>query len=697
MALPANENQGKSDTRDQRTFIKQNSHRATNQNTLDIPDFCGGPDKATKQKPLNAVTPTYSRSFRRQEPSIQLEMSSVLSPNREHKKHGATVPQRRIENASPRKRLVDSLGTMDEQLDSPLLQRGNGFEQDRSLHRRLGHEIDSNFRSALESSPESEVRTAEQLEGQPAASIPPKLQSSKVTYSRQRSFLNDASSIPEMESHGIQTSSICETSTGARHSLTSHLSREEDENSNSKAVRSIHELRQAGDNARFRETIDSIFEDIEDTYNSASGRCCGFAQLCLRLSEPQFVRRFSEEGFEERLAKCTQDGLDIISTSLALGAYKLILANGPSSHILAGSLWPQILHLSLSVLDTEDGILYLAKEPRLGMSKTAQASVRSLQPHFLSVVDVSPPNISPCILALECIMASLLDFRKNGSPIQTFPASLLGRLVDLVVLKTPKESDFPLSPHRFHMLELIFSVLENYSIISGPLDYEHRLHFQRLSGLHTVFTPNPYDQSRQIIISYIRVILNVTNKEPSFCDDFATPELVSGLAGIVVTEFRQISSHSSAKESNTLNTVILALGTLINLAENTELSRAIFLQSDGVSDSFLKQLLMQFSDSVRSMDQANSVSEVHQNVVAGYLSILLLTICLDVEARRCVKAALDGNGLTSILSTAEKFLQYHQKVERDSHAFESRDEGESRLTARLGHIIDQIRQSEEPS
>jgi hypothetical protein len=82
---------------------------------------------------------------------------------------------------------------------------------------------------------------------------------------------------------------------------------------------------------------------------------------------------------------------------------------------------------------------------------------------------------------------------------------------------------------------------------------------------------------------------------------------------------------------------------------------------------------------------------VHENVVAGYLSILLLTVCLDEQALLQVKDSLKGNGLALVLSTAEKFLQYHKEVEKDNRTLEAWEQEDSRLTARLEHIINQVR------
>ena len=89
--------------------------------------------------------------------------------------------------------------------------------------------------------------------------------------------------------------------------------------------------------------------------------------------------------------------------------------------------------------------------------------------------------------------------------------------------------------------------------------------------------------------------------------------------------------------------------------------------------------------------------EVHKNVVAGYLSILLLTVCHDRQARFSVKDSLDGGILALILSTAEKFLQYHREVEKGTRLFERCEEGESRLTERIEQIISQVRLLERPA
>jgi DNA polymerase III alpha subunit (gram-positive type) len=103
------------------------------------------------------------------------------------------------------------------------------------------------------------------------------------------------------------------------------------------------------------------------------------------------------------------------------------------------------------------------------------------------------------------------------------------------------------------------------------------------------------------------VILNLTNREPTLCVSFASRELVSGLAKIVAEKFCNVSNRALVREGDALNEVILALGTLINLSEKTEQSRAIIVHADGSAVPIFHQLLEQFSSSVNAMDQVRDI------------------------------------------------------------------------------------------
>ncbi|KAL6235423.1 wings apart-like protein regulation of heterochromatin-domain-containing protein [Aspergillus navahoensis] len=654
-------------------------------------NLCGNEDiifPETSNRDDNQPSPSYWHSASRHKHTFQPR-------GHEHKSEGDDdlSTSQKDDPTHTRKRLIDSLGTTgkDDAVIIPIPDDAPESTRFSRVDVADGAESASSYPGSTRTSVRSGTRDPGRFQESFTAPVPPLFRSSGVTYSRQRSFLNDSLSLTDSEPHGIGSSYQHITKNEPHSAHASRIPPEEDDTNDTRPVRSIHELRQAGDNARFREVVDSLFEDIEDARTSSSGRCCGLAELCAKLLDPEFVYRFSEQGFDERLVNCTPNGLDIVSASLALSAYKLIINGGHASRVFSEAIWTKILELSPRLLEMEDDLNALAREPLIGLSRTAQASVRGIRSQLLPAIGASSSCLSPQLLAVECTKSSLVVLRQSGHSIRPIPAAFMNRLVDLMMAKASGNMNSPPSTSQTLLLQTLFSILENYSLISGAFDREHCLCFQRLSQLHSLLFLDHHDRTRQISVSYIRVILNLTNKEPTLCVSFASRELVSGLAKIIAREYCNVSRDSTEHGGRALNEVILALGTLINLSEKTEQSRTILVHSDGCAIPFFHQLLEQFSSSVIAMDQAHSVPEVHRNVVAGYLSILLLTVCHDKRARLLVKDSLDGDTLGLILSTAEKFLQYHREVEKDTHLFETWEQGGSKLTKRMEHIISLVR------
>lgn len=86
--------------------------------------------------------------------------------------------------------------------------------------------------------------------------------------------------------------------------------------------------------------------------------------------------------------------------------------------------------------------------------------------------------------------------------------------------------------------------------------------------------------------------------------------------------------------------------------------------------------------------------DVNHNVVTGYFSILLVNLCLNIDASAQVQQSLGVKGLDTILSTAEEFLQYHQKVDQESPSIEAKVDYDSGLTTRLKSFISHIKERE---
>ncbi|KAJ5402989.1 uncharacterized protein N7487_008885 [Penicillium crustosum] len=439
------------------------------------------------------------------------------------------------------------------------------------------------------------------------------------------------------------------------------------------SVRSIHELRQAGGNARYRGAVESIFEDIEDPQNSLSGRCNAFLQLCGKLLDTGLKRRFVECNFDKRLVDCLSMDLQVVPTILAFCAYALASSDGHMSYVLATSAWPKLLDASPALLDMQDDILVTARAQASGLSRPLQKTFQNTIPQIASMLfpDTALSKLSPCTLTFYCLRSTISTMQTKGEN-PSLSTSLLKPLVQALVSESQRcVSLKKIHPESSQILCMGFSILEASTASAESLTKEHWGILDPLSELHSLLST------------------------PPLCDRFANPEMVGGLVHIASANFGDLTEDALGQANNSLDSVILALGALINLTEQSEASRSIFLHSAGSSKPFLDQLLHLFMAHVESISTAHSVLEVHHNVAVGYLAVLLLTLSLDPETRSKIKSSLAPNGLTPVISTVDEFLQYHQKIEQETSTFPTQGQPASGFLSRLQELITRIRLAEQ--
>ncbi|KAJ5610070.1 hypothetical protein N7510_006789 [Penicillium lagena] len=590
-----------------------------------------------------------------------------------------------VANTTPgRRRLVDSLGIQNQSSEeSPAASPAISQSAPRVSLGVPFQPIESS-RSNLDGHPENPGHDS-------PSSLASHLWGSKVTYARQRSFLDDLSLAGELSSQDL-SGGLEQLQSSSQREIPGNRSRArlfalEEENHDDGTVRSIHELRQAGGNARFRGAVESIFEDIEDDHNSASGRCNAFIQLCTKLLDSKLRARFVECDFDKRLVNCIFNNLDIVSATFALCAYGLCSLGGGPRYLLARDAWPKLLDISPILLNTYDDVPVVAQNRANGLSKPVQMAVQGITPQVISTLfpEIPPSNVSPCLVALYCLKSTASAFQAKGESSSGIPSPVLRQLMDVLSSQSSSRGvQDTLSPEESLMLSLVFSILEAHTASAESSAEGSQSLLGRLSGLHGLLrSGDDSDLGRQQLQTlYMRVILNVTNSNSTLCDDFATTELVGGLVHIVLAKFGDLTEDSLAQENNSLDRVILALGTLINLTEQSQAARGHFLNPASRPKSFLNRLLRLFLAHVDSVSSAHSVVEVHHNVAVGYLAVLLLTLCLNPEARSRIK----GKELTRIKSTVDEFLQYHQKIESREAA--------SGFLVRLQALVKQIQQME---
>ncbi|KAJ5144133.1 Wings apart-like protein [Penicillium bovifimosum] len=643
----------------------------------------------------SAKPPSYPRAGRsgRSQAKIfslnqELEASTDKSPGEakpmRESSPEASLPSTPKATVTPgRRRLIDSLGITEDRVESSPETPTSQPSRNPVIPDRPFSDVAVN---------EGPVNS--QVQDTPA-SVPSHLQGSRTTYARQRSFLDDmmledlpennTPSGPSHRSQSVQRQLNYEATSNAR------LIVPNEDINGEESVRSIHELRQAGGNARYRGAVESIFEDIEDVQNSLTGRCNAFLQLCGKLLDPGLKRRFVECNFDKRLVDCLSMKLEVVPMILAFSAYALGSSDGLMSYVLATSAWPKLLDASPMLLGMQEEISVVTRAKTSGLSRPLQKAIQNIVPQLAEMLfpGTTMSKLSPCALALYCLRSTIATMQTKGeSP--SLSTTVLQTLVQILV----SESQRCVSLGKINILSsqtlsMGFSVLEACTASTEPLINEHRDLLNPLSELHNLLSLE-LDTLSPIKALYIRLILNITNSNPSLCDRFANLEMIGGLVDIVSANFGDLTEDALGQANNSLDNVILALGALINLTEQSEISRSTFRHSAGAGKTFLGRLLQLFMTHVDSISTAHSVLEVHHNVAVGYLAVLLLILSLDPETRSKIKKSLAPKGLTAVISTVDEFLQYHLKIEHEIPA-QGQGQPATGFLSRLQELVTQIR------
>ncbi|KAG5290471.1 WAPL superfamily domain-containing protein [Histoplasma capsulatum G186AR] len=540
----------------------------------------------------------------------------------------------------------------------------------------------------------------------------------KATYARQRSFLSAKSITEDLildnlfrpsfaqqhgPGHGTGPGVSNHVASKSTCPLATRITGDDDEGNSNRVVRNIYELRRAGENARFEGIVDAIFEDIEDPNSSASRRYSGLIQLCTKLMDDQFTRRFLAHVLEKRLAKQAGNLDDAIYTYLIACAYGLILSAGPVSSVVLRTCSTQVFRVIPKMITDKSEILDISKFGPARTSKAVQGSLRDFCEQLAESRiwhDVKPKKCIPQILALRCIEMVVRRSRESGDNMDYMSNDVLSQLVNLLLQRSvlPKQVQ-DAKTDDFLILELTFSILESYTVVLNSLEPSQEKLLKRLSGLGPLLFQLSSRCSqpcyRQIQLLEIRLILNLTNNNPSLCEDFSTPELIQALMAIVMSNFGLVSEDFAGdRRDSLLDVVILALGTLINLTEWNETARQLILKTPSGSTTFLNRLLQLFKDGWDKTSEADSVVQTHSNVAFGYLSVLLSTVSLDDEARLHLRNSLDGRSVDRVLATVDEFLHYHRKVEKELQDGQGEHEPVTGFTCRLQSIVDRIKQAE---
>ncbi|KAL6712772.1 hypothetical protein ACLMJK_009613 [Lecanora helva] len=537
--------------------------------------------------------------------------------------------------------------------------------------------------------------------------LPSTIAGPRVTYARQRSYLTDID-MDQIASLSIPVSEEpLETNTSHHKVTRKRTSREQSkqdlksgqwnpQHSQSGAMRSIHELREAGGNVRLLGELESLLDDIEDQSSLSSNvRRTLLLNLVARFQEPSVTRLFVDHGLEARLLASIGMDNDIVTNSL-LSMALFELTTCPSSLMALPKFRDaQVLNFLVGMLETDLDLAAQAKSRDIKLSKYARQEYSSICSSKLRSTVWSagnPPVLSCHVLALQCLENIIRQTRESSysshilsaDAIRRIVATSLPPLVQPPLLRTAM-STVPLT--------LAVSILESCTV-SNAADYleliQERRTFERIVGLLPLLDVWDEDKRGMLRTSTLRLYVNLTNNNPELCEKLCTPEVVGAMCKMTTACFERSSSHASkCQQPVSLDALILGLGTLINLAESCNEARRLIMDLRCGDRSYLAVFLELFATNSQSAAEVYSEEETKLNVAFGYLSVLLGSVCLNREVRTWVSRRLRGGSLHALVDALEEFLQYNRKAGQGQSLDEANTMGG--YVSRLQGLVEELK------
>lgn len=460
----------------------------------------------------------------------------------------------------------------------------------------------------------------------------------KVTYARQRSFLTNDDfgqdtvfGIPVADQiYGGKPGRPGVEITVPRIETSETLDENADEvpNHQSCTMRSIHELREAGSNARSIGEMEAILDDIEEgNVLSISQKRSRLLELVVRLQEPLFCQLFIDQGLDLRLFAQLDPGKDLIVGALYASAALQLLTASISITRLSHINHSRVLNFLVGLLDHDEDLKSATKRRGNNMSKATQMEFENL---WLSLLESAvwragrPPVLTVRVLCLQCLEYFVRHARESGCIAAIFSHQIIAKVSKILI---PDLSD-SIQQHCSKSLtniHLAASVLESYTI-SDPDICKSKIWtgdtLESVIDLLPLLNTWSEEKVGTLRTLVLRLYLNLTNNSPALCKQFARPSVIGAILNTIVSHFQWLSEDTTYNKTELLlDNLILALGFTINLAEWCDTARQLVSSLYSGDLSFLDKLLQLFMTKQQKAGEVRGFS---------YPSLIIVLILLGL-------------------------------------------------------------------
>lgn len=527
---------------------------------------------------------------------------------------------------------------------------------------------------------------------------------SKMTYARMRSYLQEDNFEDNLMS-ALPTEEPIKATTAARRVGGGPLKKgktksnsmfdfdDESDDGATTGIRSIHELRAAGNKKRFVDDNAALFEDIKDhKASSKSRRRSALIELATKLLEKSFLTRFVEHSFDDELsAEFSVPYSDTVSDAAICAVLAQISDREDGDESLADLYRAGALDVAVRCLNEKRPVSQIAKDRRSNMSKVAQSNFLE----FSETIRISnlwgdqkPEMLTLQLLGLKCMELMVLRLRRQGNKSSMLSPNIIAKLVSLVTLDDDQIKDAsPTSPQAITR-RLALSILEFASTSKEMVTTWSTEQWEQIVSVLPAMV-QLRGQSQALVL---RLCINLTNGNADNCETCSQGKVVKVIIHQIAEGFDRLHDGADEEEQKArLDSLILLLGLMINLAE---FSDAACEEAANVEVNGLASLASTFIRGQERIEDAQSEEETQSNVAYGFLAVMLGNLCQNYRAREQVRVCLPGNKLQTLLAAIAEFAHYNHTVDSQTH---QNDEGKdvwAQFTGRLMAVVERLQEFE---
>ena len=531
----------------------------------------------------------------------------------------------------------------------------------------------------------------------------------KVTYAKQRSHLSDMVLEDMAELAAPSIAHLAEPIEPARSTVTSSFGSqhaqdgEDDDDQGGAAIKSIHELRQAGTNARFQSILESMFEDIEAPGRSLKARRLrGLMSMAQKLAEPGSALLFLEHGMHQRFVTYASQSQDLLSSFLILCVSSNFFTANAAPLIAYQQLFDISMLHSLPLLqetrELSKWLRAMSKDRKQNLSGATCQDIIEYQLALLKSpmwTDMKPQVLSPCLLALRSIEIMISGTRKLKDLETAVSLPIITVLVEILedVVQGNTKS-MPTEP-QLTILKVVMSILEYAALSPTFIQEESEVVLQRLVVLRVLLdkaTMLSREGCNSIQKLALRLIISVTNNNGYLSAQIGQELMLEQIFAIVQHGFLDLSDAADMRltaDESRLELLILALACLINFIECSS-KAAELLGGSGKGHDNLEWLVMTFQLQADRAMEASSIEQAQALVPFGYLSMLLCTLCTVPGNRMVIRDFMKQKSLATLLRAVEELLMYFRTVEQ----VQVDEDASNNFTGRFESILMSVRKGD---